>query len=320
MEEGQVYHIPALAAETIDGLDIHPDGVYVDVTFGGGGHSRLIMSRLGPKGRLFGFDQDMDAYENRIDDERFTFVHGNFRYIGNFLRYYGVERVDGILADLGVSFHHFDDAARGFSFRYGEGMLDMRMNRDGGIPAHEVVAKYDEEQLATLFRLYGDLKNARRLASAIVKTRATTKIKTAADLTAVARPFVNPRHEKKELAQVFQALRMEVNHETDALSEFLVQTTQLLREGGRLAVISYHSVEDRMVKNYMLGELCRNYESAFSLSDAWIYLQTSRLPATYFGEVQEAISQVTAEELLHLAQKYFCKENLKEVVSGKKMS
>lgn len=264
MEEGQVYHIPALAAETIDGLDIHPDGVYVDVTFGGGGHSRLIMSRLGPKGRLFGFDQDMDAYENRIGDERFTFVHGNFRYIGNFLRYYGVERVDGILADLGVSFHHFDDAARGFSFRYGEGMLDMRMNRDGGIPAHEVVAKYDEEQLATLFRLYGDLKNARRLASAIVKTRATTKIKTAADLTAVARPFVNPRQEKKELAQVFQALRMEVNHETDALSEFLVQTTQLLREGGRLAVISYHSVEDRMVKNYMRsGRLDGKVETDF---------------------------------------------------------
>ena len=262
--QSPVYHIPALLEECIDGLAVRPDGTYVDVTFGGGGHSRAILEHLGEGGRLYSLDQDEDARRNSLDDSRFTFVHSNFRYLKNFMRYYGVEQVDGILADLGVSFHHFDDAARGFSFRYGEGMLDMRMNRDGGIPAHEVVAKYDEEQLATLFRLYGDLKNARRLASAIVKTRATTRIRTAADLTAVARPFVNPRQEKKELAQVFQALRMEVNHETDALSEFLVQTTQLLREGGRLAVISYHSVEDRMVKNYMRsGRLDGKVETDF---------------------------------------------------------
>ncbi len=246
-----VYHIPALAAETIEGLNIEPGGIYVDVTFGGGGHSRAILSALGKDGRLFGFDQDMDAYANRIDDPRFVFIHSNFRYLQNFLRFHGVRQVDGILADLGVSFHHFDDGERGFSFRYGEGVLDMRMNRDDSNDARKVVGEYDVDALTTIFRLYGELKNARRLAEAIVRRRAEKEIVTIADLLDVVRPMINPRQEKKELAQVFQALRMEVNHEVDALSEFLRQTLQVLRPGGRLAVITYHSIEDRMVKNFM---------------------------------------------------------------------
>ena len=246
-----VYHIPALAAETIEGLNIEPGGIYVDVTFGGGGHSRAILSALGKDGRLFGFDQDMDAYANRIDDSRFVFIHSNFRYLQNFLRFHGVRQVDGILADLGVSFHHFDDGERGFSFRYGEGVLDMRMNRDDSNDARKVVGEYDVDALTTIFRLYGELTNARRLAEAIVRRRAEKEIVTIADLLDVVRPMINPRQEKKELAQVFQALRMEVNHEVDALSEFLRQTLQVLRPGGRLAVITYHSIEVRMVKNFM---------------------------------------------------------------------
>ena len=247
----EIYHIPALLTETIDALNIHRDGTYVDVTFGGGGHSRAIMQQLGPEGRLLGFDQDMDAYANRLDDPRFTFVHGNFRFLSNFLRFYHARPVDGILADLGVSFHHFDDGERGFSFRYGEGELDMRMNRDDDFDARQVVAEYDAEALARLFRLYGELRQARRIADAIVKARAAKPIVSCGDLLTVVRPLINPRQEKKELAQVFQALRMEVNHETDALSEFLQQTLQVLKPGGRLAIITYHSIEDRMVKNFM---------------------------------------------------------------------
>ncbi len=250
-EELPVYHIPALAPETIQGLDIKPDGTYVDVTFGGGGHSRAIMSCLGPNGRLFSFDQDMDAYANRIDDNRFTFVHGNFRYLRNFLRFYNALPADGILADLGVSFHHFDDGERGFSFRYSDGVLDMRMNRDNDLDARRVVNEYDAERLTTIFRLYGELKNAKRMADCIVKARASKDIVTIADLLNVVRPLINPRQEKKELAQVFQALRMEVNHEVDALQEFLEQTLTAIRPGGRLAIITYHSIEDRMVKNFM---------------------------------------------------------------------
>lgn len=249
--EKQVYHIPALATETIQRLAIRPDGTYVDVTFGGGGHSRAIMAELGSKGRLFGFDQDMDAYANRIDDERFTFVHGNFRFLRNFLHFYGVDAVDGILADLGVSFHHFDDGERGFSFRSAEARLDMRMNRDDSLTARVVLNDYDEERLATMFHLYGELRQARRMAAAIVRARIGRPLDTIADLLAVTRPFVPPAREKKELAKVFQALRMEVNHEVDALNEFLGQTLKAVRPGGRLAVITYHSIEDRMVKNFM---------------------------------------------------------------------
>ena len=251
MEENTTYHIPALLDETINGLAIKPDGVYVDATFGGGGHSRAIVGKLGENGKLFGFDQDMDAYGNRIDDKRFTFVHGNFRFIKNFLRYYGEASVDGILADLGVSFHHFDDSSRGFSFRFGEGVLDMRMNRDNSTDAKKVINTYGPEELIRIFKLYGDLKKAKKITDRIVKRRAEKEIVTTGDLLDTVRPIVNPKQEKKELAQIFQALRMEVNREVDALAEFLAQTTQLLKPGGRLAVITYHSVEDRMVKNFI---------------------------------------------------------------------
>ena len=250
-KEQATYHIPALLTETIDGLGIKPDGTYVDVTFGGGGHSRAILTHLDKNGRLYSFDQDMDAYANRIDDPRFTFIHGNFRFLSNFLRYYKVTKVDGILADLGVSFHHFDDGERGFSFRYGEGVLDMRMNRDDSLDARKVIAEYDVDALTRIFRLFGELKNARRIAEALVKARSTREIVTIANLLEIIKPFINPRQEKKELAQVFQALRMEVNHEVDALAGFLSQTLKVLKPGGRLAIITYHSIEDRMVKNFM---------------------------------------------------------------------
>ena len=250
-KEQATYHIPALLTETINGLEIKPNGTYVDVTFGGGGHSRAILSHLDSDGRLFSFDQDMDAYANRIDDPRFTFIHGNFRFLSNFLRYHKVTEVDGILADLGVSFHHFDDGERGFSFRYGEGVLDMRMNRDDSLDARKVIAEYDVDALTRMFKLFGELKNARRIAEALVKARSSREIVTIADLLDIVKPFINPRQEKKELAQVFQALRMEVNHEVDALAGFLSQTLKVLKPGGKLAIITYHSIEDRMVKNFM---------------------------------------------------------------------
>ncbi len=245
-----VYHIPALLDDAINGLDIKASGKYVDVTFGGGGHSRAIMERLGENGHLFGFDQDADAIANAIDDPRFTFVYSNFRYMRNFLRFYGVDEVDGILADLGVSFHHFDDPERGFSFRW-EGALDMRMNRNASRSAEWYVNNLDEGQLADTLYLYGELKNARRIASAIIKARAAAPITTVEGLLSAVRPLMNPRKEKKELAQVFQALRITVNNEIEALSEFLRQSLEVLKPGGRLAVITYHSLEDRLVKNFM---------------------------------------------------------------------
>lgn len=246
-----VYHIPALLDESMAGLNIVPGGTYVDVTFGGGGHSRAIISRLGEEGRLYGFDQDMDAYANRIDDPRFTFVHGNFAYMRNFLRYYGVEAVDGIIADLGVSFHHFDDAARGFSFR-ADAPLDMRMNRDGSRRAADLLADATEEQIADWFYNYGELKQSRRMAGAIVKSRmAGIPVDTVGRLLDVVKPFIKPSQEKKELAQVFQALRIAVNDELGALRSMLEQALQVLRPGGRLVVITYHSLEDRMVKNFI---------------------------------------------------------------------
>lgn len=256
-DQSIVYHIPALLEESMAGLNIAPGGTYVDVTFGGGGHSRAIMSRLGKDGRLYGFDQDMDAYANRIDDSRFTFVHGNFAYLKNFLRYYGVEAVDGIIADLGVSFHHFDDAARGFSFR-ADAPLDMRMNRDGSRRAADLLATLDEEQIADLLYNYGELKQARRMAAAIVKSRAAgVPVATVGRLLEVVKPMVKPAQEKKELAQVFQALRIAVNDELGALRSLLEQSLQVLRPGGRLVVITYHSLEDRMVKNFIK---CGNVE------------------------------------------------------------
>lgn len=246
----QTYHIPALLPEALDGLDIRPGGVYVDVTFGGGGHSRGILGSLGPEGRLYGFDRDLDARANVPDDPRFIFVHSNYRYLSNFLRYHGEEKVDGILADLGVSFHHFDDAERGFSFR-SDAPLDMRMNRGGGITAAQIVADYDETALENIFRSYTDLKRPRAVAKAIVTARAKEPVDTTFRLADAVRPTLNPRQEKKDMAQVFQALRIETNGESTALRRFLESTPSLLRAGGRLAVITYHSIEDRMVKNFM---------------------------------------------------------------------
>lgn len=245
-----VYHVPVLLAASVDGLNIRPDGIYVDLTFGGGGHSREILSRLGSKGRLLSFDQDADAERNVVDDDRFTFVRSNFRYLRNFLRYHGIERVDGILADLGVSSHHFDDSERGFSFRF-DGALDMRMNKRAGQTAADVVNTASEERLADIFYLYGELKNSRKLAAALVKARASGKIETIGAFLEVVKPFFGRDREKKELAKVFQALRIEVNSELDALREMLESATEVLTVGGRLSVITYHSLEDRLVKNLL---------------------------------------------------------------------
>lgn len=245
-----VYHVPALLEECMSGLEIKPDGIYVDVTFGGGGHSRAILSRLGENGRLYSFDQDEDAQCNIIDDTRFTFVRSNFKYLKNFMRYHEVERVDGILADLGVSFHHFDDSQRGFSFRF-DAPLDMRMNKQARLTAAEVLATYSEERLSQLFFLYGELRNARRIAAAIVAARATGGIKTSGELLDLVSPYINRKQEKKELAQLFQALRIEVNNEMESLRSMLQQAAELLRPGGCLAVITYHSLEDRIVKNFI---------------------------------------------------------------------
>ena len=245
-----VYHIPALLDECIEGLQIKPDGTYVDVTFGGGGHSRAIMSQLGPEGHLYSFDQDLDAYANRIDDPRFTFVHSNFAYLCNFMRFDGVDKVDGIIADLGVSFHHFDEGERGFSFR-ADGRLDMRMNRDAHRDAAWIVANYTEEQLADVLYLYGELRQARRMASAIVKARNAGTLTTTGQLVEVVKPFISPKAEKKELAQVFQALRIEVNDEIATLKKLLESSLKVLKPGGRLVVLTYHSLEDRLVKNFI---------------------------------------------------------------------
>jgi 16S rRNA (cytosine1402-N4)-methyltransferase len=251
-EQEMTYHVPVLLKESVDGLNIGKGGCYVDVTFGGGGHSREILSRLDKEGHLYGFDQDADAEHNAegLDETRFTFVRSNFRFLKNFLKYHGVEQIDGLLADLGVSSHHFDDSERGFSFRF-EGKLDMRMNQRAGQTAADVVNTYDEKQLADVFYLYGELKQSRKLASAIVKARQGKTIETIGDFLEVVKPFFRNEREKKELAKAFQALRIEVNHEMDALKEMLREATEMLRPGGRLVVITYHSLEDRMVKNLM---------------------------------------------------------------------
>ena len=253
------YHVPVLLKESVGGLEIKPDGVYVDVTFGGGGHSREILSRLGSDGHLYGFDQDEDAEQNIVSDKRFTFVRSNFRYLKNWMRYYGVEEIDGLLADLGVSSHHFDDETRGFSFRF-DAPLDMRMNKRSGMTAADIVNNYSEEQLSDIFYIYGELKNARRIAAAIVKARAGKRIETTSDLLQSSMinaqwSMVNDQCSmvngqwKKDAAKLFQALRIEVNHEMDALKEMLNGARDLICEGGRLSVITYHSLEDRLVKN-----------------------------------------------------------------------
>ena len=246
----ETYHVPVLLEESVGGLDIKPGGVYVDVTFGGGGHSREILRRLDDKGRLFGFDQDEDAERNIVDDNRFTFVRSNFRYLKNWMRYYGIEQIDGLLADLGVSSHHFDDETRGFSFRF-DAPLDMRMNKRSGTMATDLLNNYTEEQLSDIFYIYGELKNARRISSAIVKARSNQRIETTGDLMKVTEACFMREREKKEMAKMFQALRIEVNHEMDALKEMLDGARELLKTGGRLSVITYHSLEDRIVKNMM---------------------------------------------------------------------
>ena len=251
IKTAETYHVPVLLNESIDGLALKPGGIYVDVTFGGGGHSREILSRLTGGARLFSFDQDADA-ENNIpaDAEGFTFVRSNFRYLKNWMRYYGINHIDGLLADLGVSSHHFDDAERGFSFRF-DAPLDMRMNKRAGMTAADILNTYDEEQLADVFYIYGELKNSRRIAAAVAKARTTKKIATTNDFMDIAAPLFKREREKKDMTKLFQALRIEVNHEMDALKEMLLAATELLAPEGRLSVITYHSLEDRIVKNIM---------------------------------------------------------------------
>lgn len=247
--QSSVYHIPALLDACVAGLAVRPDGTYVDVTFGGGGHSRAILERLGDKGHLYAFDQDEDACANRIEDNRFTFVRSNFRFLKNFMRYYDVDSIDGLLADLGVSFHHFDASERGFSFRF-DGALDMRMNRRARTTAADVIENYTQEQLSDIFYLYGELRSARKIAGAVVSARRMQKIDTTTRLVEVVSPYIDKRQEKKELAQLFQALRIEVNQEMEALRRMLLSACELVRPGGRIAILTYHSLEDRLVKNF----------------------------------------------------------------------
>ena len=251
IKTAETYHVPVLLNESIDGLALKSGGIYVDVTFGGGGHSREILSRLTGGARLFSFDQDADA-ENNIpaDAEGFTFVRSNFRYLKNWMRYYGIDHIDGLLADLGVSSHHFDDAERGFSFRF-DAPLDMRMNKRAGMTAADILNTYDEEQLADVFYIYGELKNSRRIAAAVAKARTTKKIATTNDFMDITAPLFKREREKKDMTKLFQALRIEVNHEMDALKEMLLAATELLAPEGRLSVITYLSLEDRIVKNIM---------------------------------------------------------------------
>ena len=249
----EVYHIPVLLKETVDGLDIKPNGTYVDLTFGGGGHSREILSRLSKDGHLYSFDQDLDAQKNAQPLEKtygkaFTFVRSNFRFLKNWMQYYGVEKVDGILADLGVSSHHLDEGERGFSFRY-DAKLDMRMNQTARLKASDILKNYSEEQLADVFYLYGELKNSRKLASVIVKARATAEMETTGQLAEILKPCLGYDREKKDLARVFQALRIEVNGEMAALRQMLTTAIEILNPGGRISILTYHSLEDRMVKN-----------------------------------------------------------------------
>lgn len=245
-----VYHVPALLTETIDGLNIKSDGIYVDCTFGGGGHAREILKRLGKNGKLLGFDQDEDAFGNIPEDDRFIFIHSNFKYLKNFLQFHQIEKVDGLLADLGVSFHHFDVAERGFSFRH-DGELDMRMNMKSGLTAAKVLNTYTEEQLADVFYLYGELHNARKIARTIVNFRSNNKFDRIFPFIEVLKPFFGREKEKKDMARVFQALRIEVNREMEVLKSLLSQCVEVLNEDGRLVVLTYHSLEDRLVKNFI---------------------------------------------------------------------
>lgn len=259
------YHVPALLPQVLEALDIRPDGTYVDVTFGGGGHSRAILDRLGDKGHLYAFDRDSEALANAFEDERFTIIHANFRYLTNFMRFYDVDGVDGLLADLGVSFHHFDDPERGFSFRWEDSELDMRMTPGASLTAAKLLEDADEDELARIFNLYGELKNGRAIARAIVRNRQEGRsIKTVADLSNLVKPLLNPAREKKELACVYQALRIVVNDEMGALRKLLTSAADVIKPGGRIAIITYHSLEDRLVKNFFkTGNLDGDVEKDF---------------------------------------------------------
>ena len=250
MQQAPVFHVPALLAETINGLNIKPEGVYVDCTFGGGGHAKEIILRLNKQGKLLAFDQDEAALQNAFEDKRLIPVHSNFKYLKNFLNYYGFEKVDGILADLGVSFHHFDEAERGFSFRF-DGCLDMRMNRKSRLRAADILNTYTEEQLADVFYFYGELRNARTIAQAVVNERNNEPFDKISPFVNLMRTLFPKGKEKKELTKVFQALRIEVNQEMEALKALLKQSVDLLNEDGRLVILTYHSLEDRLVKNFI---------------------------------------------------------------------
>ena len=257
------YHVPVLLKESIEALDINPDGIYVDVTFGGGGHSREILRHLSERGHLYSFDQDADAMKNAFDDDRFTFVRSNFMYLKNFLKYYGVEKIDGLIADLGVSSHHFDDEERGFSFRF-NATLDMRMNKNLSVTAADIVNNYAEAQLSSIFYLYGELSNAKKIAHTIVLKRAETPILDTNQLLDTVKPFFMREREKKDVAKLFQALRIEVNNEMTVLRKMLSQTADVMSENGKLVVITYHSLEDRIVKNFIKtgnceGEVCKDF-------------------------------------------------------------
>lgn len=249
----ECYHIPVMLNECIEGLNIKPDGIYLDLTYGGGGHSKEIIKRLNLKGHLYGFDQDLDSMAGAIIDDRFTFIRSNFRFIKNWMKYFGIEQVNGILADLGVSSHHLDDGGRGFSFRY-DAPLDMRMNQNSRITAKHIIAEYSEEQLADIFYYYGELKQSRKIASRIIKYRNTAEIATTGQLTEIVTPFLTHSREKKDLSKVFQALRIEVNGEMEVLKEMLNSATDLLAPQGRLVIMTYHSLEDRIVKNHIKGK------------------------------------------------------------------
>ena len=287
IKTAETYHVSVLLKESVDGLDIQPDGIYVDVTFGGGGHSREILSRLGTNGRLFGFDQDADAESNIMNDDRFTFVRSNFRYLKNWMRFHEVEKIDGLLADLGVSSHHFDDETRGFSFRF-DAPLDMRMNKRAGMTAADVLNNYTEEQLADIFYLYGELKNARKIASVVVKARQDSPIETTGQLLQLTEKIFAREREKKEVTKLFQALRIEVNHEMDALREMLNSACQLLRPGGRLSVITYHSLEDRIVKNMMRAGNAEGKveQDFFGRAKSPLHLINNRVIVPTDGELQ----------------------------------
>ena len=248
------YHNPVLLKETVEGLNIKPDGVYVDVTFGGGGHSKAILEQLGSKGKLFAFDQDKDALLNEINDDRFTLINENFRYVKRFLRFHGAKQVDGVLADFGVSSHQFDVAERGFSTRF-EADLDMRMNQEDSLSAYHVINDYDEEQIKRVLFQYGELRQAPAMARAIVLERQTAVLKTSAQLKTVLKKFLNHKKENKVLAQIYQAIRIEVNQEIEVLKEFLMQVPDILVKGGRMSMISYHSLEDRLVKRFIRNGL-----------------------------------------------------------------